>query len=48
MVAARRTLPAPPELQSHWAAVLEEGGRRPEILALSERYPEERSLTVPF
>jgi DNA replicative helicase MCM subunit Mcm2 (Cdc46/Mcm family) len=48
MVAAKRTLPAPPELQSHWASVLEEAGRRPEILALSDRYPEERSLVVPF
>ncbi|MGB6443560.1 MAG: hypothetical protein WBF81_09750, partial [Thermoplasmata archaeon] len=48
MAAVKRTLPAPPELQSHWASVLEEGGRRPEILALSDRYPEERSLTVPF
>jgi DNA replicative helicase MCM subunit Mcm2 (Cdc46/Mcm family) len=28
--------------------VLEEAGRRPEVLALSDRYPEERSLTVPF
>ncbi|MGI0071745.1 MAG: minichromosome maintenance protein MCM [Thermoplasmata archaeon] len=48
MAAVKRTLPAPPELQSRWAAVLEESGRRPEVLALSERYPEERSLTVPF
>jgi replicative DNA helicase Mcm len=48
MAAVKRTIPAPPELQSHWASVLEEGGRRPEILALSDRFPEERSLTVPF
>jgi replicative DNA helicase Mcm len=48
MAAVKRTLPAPPELQSHWASVLEEAGRRPEILALSDRYPEERSLTVLF
>lgn len=48
MAAIKRTLPAPPELQSHWASVLEEAGRRPAILALSDRYPEERSLTVPF
>jgi replicative DNA helicase Mcm len=48
MAAIKRTLPAPPELQSHWAAVLEEAGRRPAILALSDRYPEERSLAVPF
>jgi len=48
MVAARRTLPAPPELQSLWAAVLEEAGFRPAILALSDGYPERRSLEVPF
>ena len=48
MAAVKRTLPAPPELQSRWAAVLEEAGRRPEILALVDRFPEERSLTVPF
>ncbi len=48
MAAIKRTLPAPPELQSRWAAVLEEAGRRPEILALVDRFPEERSLTVPF
>jgi replicative DNA helicase Mcm len=48
MAAIKTTLPASPELQSHWAAVLEEAGRRPEILALSDRFPEERSLSVPF
>jgi len=48
MVAVKRTLPAPPELQSRWAAVLEEAGLRPAILALHDRFPEERSLTVPF
>ena len=48
MAAVKRALPAPLELQSHWASVLEEGGRRPEILALSDRYPEERSLAVQF
>jgi len=48
MVAARKALPAPPELQSRWAAVLEEGGFRPRILQILDRYPEERSLEVPF
>jgi replicative DNA helicase Mcm len=48
MVAARRTLPAPPELQSRWAAVLEEAQLRPTILAVSDNYPETRSLEVPF
>jgi replicative DNA helicase Mcm len=48
MVAARRTLPAPPELQSRWAAVLEEAGLRPAILAVSDNFPQTRSLEVPF
>jgi DNA replicative helicase MCM subunit Mcm2 (Cdc46/Mcm family) len=48
MVAVKRTLPAPPELQSRWAAVLEEAGLRPKILHLHDRYPEERSLEVQF
>ena len=48
MVAARRTLPAPPELQSKWAAVLEEAELRPRILQIFDRYPEERALEVPF
>ncbi len=48
MVAARRSLPAPPELQSRWAAVLEEAGLRPRILQVHDRFPEERSLEVPF
>ena len=48
MAAVKRALPAPPELQSHWAAVLEEAGHRAEVLALSDRYPEERSLTIAF
>jgi replicative DNA helicase Mcm len=48
MVAARRTLPAPPELQSRWAAVMEEAGLRPAILAVSDNFPETRSLEVPF
>ncbi len=48
MVAAKRTLPAPPELQSRWAAVLEEAVLRPRILQIFDRFPEERSLEVPF
>jgi len=48
MVAAKRTLPAPPELQSRWAAVLEEAALRPRILQIFDRFPEERSLEVPF
>ncbi len=48
MVAARTTLPGAPELQGRWAAVLEEAGLRPRILRVFDRYPEERSLEVPF
>ena len=48
MVAARRTLPAPPELQGRWAAVFEEAGLRPRILQLHDRFPEERSLEILF
>src|SRR5580658_686333 len=48
MVAARRTLHAPPELQSRWAAVMEEAGLRPAILAVTDNFPETRSLEVPF
>ena len=48
MVAVKRTLPAPPELQSRWASVLEEAGLRPRVLQLHDRFPEERSLEVPF
>jgi replicative DNA helicase Mcm len=48
MAAVKRTLPSPPELQSRWAAVLEEAGLRPQILQLHDRFPEERSLSVPF
>ena len=48
MVAARRSLPAPPELQSRWTAVLEESGLRPRILQIFDQFPEERSLEIPF
>ncbi|MEM0128599.1 MAG: minichromosome maintenance protein MCM [Thermoplasmata archaeon] len=48
MVAARPTLPSPLELSGRWAAVFEEAGLRPAILQIAERYPEERSLSIPF
>ncbi|HTT26411.1 MAG TPA: minichromosome maintenance protein MCM [Thermoplasmata archaeon] len=48
MVAIARTLPAPPELSSRWAAVLEEAEMRPRVLEIAQRFPEERSLQVPF
>jgi len=48
MVAVRLTLPAPPQLQGRWAALLEEAGLRPQILALADKFPEQRSLEIPF
>ena len=48
MVAVKRTFPAPPELQSRWAAVLEEAELRPKILQLHDSFPEERSLELAF
>ncbi|MGI0131941.1 MAG: minichromosome maintenance protein MCM [Thermoplasmata archaeon] len=48
MVAAGRNLPAPPEMVGRWQAALEEGGLRPRVLELADRFPEERSLEVPF
>jgi replicative DNA helicase Mcm len=48
MVAVSRSLPAPPELVSRWAAVLEEAGLRSKILEIADRFPELRSLEIPF
>ena len=48
MVAAVRLMPAPTELAGRWAAVFEEAELRPRILELADRFPEERSLEVPF
>ncbi|HZY70005.1 MAG TPA: LAGLIDADG family homing endonuclease [Thermoplasmata archaeon] len=48
MVAVRRTLPAPPEVTGRWVAVFEEAGLRPKILEVMDRYPELRSIEIPF
>ncbi|MCI4361080.1 MAG: hypothetical protein L3J91_05200 [Thermoplasmata archaeon] len=48
MVAVSRSLPAPPELAGRWTQVLEEADLRSRILEVADRYPEERSLEVPF
>ncbi len=48
MVAAGRTLPAGPELVGRWVQVLEEEALRPRVLEIADRFPEERSLEVPF
>lgn len=47
-VAPARTLPAPPELLGRWVQVIEESDLRPRILEVADRFPEERSLDVPF
>lgn len=48
MVLSSRPMPAPPELVGRWVSTFEEGAFRPRILELADRFPEERSLTVPF
>lgn len=48
MVVAARTLPAPPQLAGQWVQVFEEAELRPRILELADRFPEERSLEIPF
>ncbi|MCI4349431.1 MAG: minichromosome maintenance protein MCM [Thermoplasmata archaeon] len=48
MAVVGRSLPAPLELSGRWSAVFEEAGLRPRILELADRFPEERSLEVPF
>ena len=48
MALVTETLPSFADLAGRWAGVFEEAGMRPTILALSDRFPEERSLEVPF
>jgi len=48
MVTAGRTLTDRIDLVGRWAAILEEAELRPRILELADRFPEERSLEVPF
>src|SRR5579875_65520 len=48
MSTVSRAVPTPPELIGRWTAVFEEGGFRPRLLELADRFPEERSLEVPF
>ncbi len=48
MVVASRSVPAAPVLVSQWEAVFEEAGLRPRILEIADRFPEERSLEIPF
>ncbi|MCI4362677.1 MAG: hypothetical protein L3J77_05770, partial [Thermoplasmata archaeon] len=48
MVTAGRSLNERIDLSGRWAAILEEAELRPRILELADRFPEERSLEVPF
>jgi DNA replicative helicase MCM subunit Mcm2 (Cdc46/Mcm family) len=48
MAVATRATPSPAELQGRWVAALEETDQRTRILELQSRFPQERSLLVPF
>ncbi len=48
LVTAPPVLASSGELVGRWVALLEEGELRPRILELVNRFPEERSLEVPF
>jgi replicative DNA helicase Mcm len=48
VVAVSRSLPAPPELTGRWIQVIEEADLRNRILEVADRFPEERSLVIPF
>ncbi len=48
MVTSPRVLTSPGELAGRWAAVFEEAGVRHKVMELASRFPEERSLEIPF
>jgi DNA replicative helicase MCM subunit Mcm2 (Cdc46/Mcm family) len=48
MVTSPRVLTSPGELTGRWAAVFEEAGVRNRVMELASRFPEERSLEIPF
>jgi replicative DNA helicase Mcm len=48
MVAAKLAAADPTALQGRWVAALEEAGLRPRILEVFGRFPEQRSVEVPF
>ncbi len=48
MATVTRGLPTPPELTGRWVQVFEEAEVRPRILEVADRFPELRSLEVPF
>ena len=48
MVTSPRVLTSPGELTGRWAAVFEEAGVRHRVMEVASRFPEERSLEIPF
>ncbi len=48
MVTSPRVLTSAGELTGRWAAVFEEAGVRPRVMELASKFPEERSLEIPF
>jgi replicative DNA helicase Mcm len=48
MVTSPRVLTSSGELTGRWAAVFEEAGVRNRVMELASRFPEERSLEIPF
>ncbi len=48
MGAAVRALPPPAEIEGRFVQVLDEAGLRPRILEVADRYPEERTVVLPF
>jgi replicative DNA helicase Mcm len=48
MVTSPRVLTSPGELSGRWSAVFEEAGVRHRVMEVASRFPEERSLEIPF
>jgi replicative DNA helicase Mcm len=48
MALATHVLPSSPELVGRWSAALEEAELRPRVLEVRDRFPEERSVSLPF
>ena len=48
MVTSPRVLTSSGELSGRWAAVFEEAGVRHRVMELASRFPEDRSLEIPF
>ncbi|HEV2449889.1 MAG TPA: LAGLIDADG family homing endonuclease [Thermoplasmata archaeon] len=48
MALATQVVPSSLEISSRWGTVLEEAGLRARILEVRDRFPEERSVAIPF